>query len=200
MKNQKSKKIIFGILSTVFVAGLNQEAHAAFSVGPLTFGPFVDPSLTYEKGDGNVNYPASFSSGKGELDGFGIGARAGVHVSEIVFVGIDARYSMLKYKDTTANYDESATAFNWGPVAGVQMPIAGLRVWGSYIIGGELDPDSGNSFDVKFKGVDGYRVGAGVRVLITSLNLEYQKLSYDEVMPCPPTSYHLSSRVSPKIV
>ena len=177
MKNQKSKINFLGILSALLVVGFNQTAQAE-----LSFGPFVEPSVTYERGDTGVNYPSPFSNRNGELEGFGVGARAGAHVGEIFFVGIDGRYSMPTYKDPAANYDETAKAINWGPVVGVQMPEYGLRVWGTYIAGGELDPDSGSSFDVKFKGAEGYRVGAGVRVKITSLNLEYQKIDYDEAV------------------
>lgn len=54
----------------------------------------------------------------------------------------------------------------------------GLRVWGGYVMGGELDPEKDKNVDAKFKDAKGYRVGAGIKLGIASLNLEYQDLKY----------------------
>jgi hypothetical protein len=62
------------------------------------------------------------------------------------------------------------------------MPDIGLRVWGSYIVESELDPKGSGNFDFKFNKGTGWRVGAGFRVAIVSLNLEYQKLEYDRTV------------------
>lgn len=169
----KINKIIWGLtlfLSLVLAPALKAE----------TYGLFVEPALTYERTDSDVNYPSPFANSSGDIEGFGVGARAGFHLGEIFFLGIDGRYSMLDFENSVNSYDADASAINWGPVVGVQMPFVGLRVWGSYIVGGELDPDASNGLDVKFSDLSGYRVGAGVRILMVSLNLEYQDLKYED--------------------
>lgn len=142
-------------------------------------GLFVEPSLTYELGDTKINYPAPFSDSTGKLQGFGIGARLGMHVSEAIFVGLDGRYSMPKFTDSSVSYDAAATAMNYGPVVGIQMPDIGLRLWGAYVLGGDVNPDASGNLDVKMTGAQGYRLGAGFRIAALSLNLEYQDLRYD---------------------
>jgi hypothetical protein len=62
----------------------------------------------------------------------------------------------------------------------MQMPNLGMRLWGSFILGGELNPDKSGSFDIKFLKASGYRLGAGFRFLAVSLNLEYQELKYGQ--------------------
>ncbi len=126
-----------------------------------------------------MNYPSPLSNSSGELDGLGLGLRVGFHVSEIVFLGADVRYTKSQFTDSSVSYDSESTGTNWGPVVGVQMPIVGLRVWGSYILGSELDPEKDGSFDVKFTKGTGYRLGAGFRLTAISLNLEYQQIKYD---------------------
>lgn len=156
------------------------QATLAQETGISPMGLFIEPSLTHELGDTSVNYPSPFSNSSGRAEGFGLGARVGFHLIEVMFVGIDLRYSMPQFKDSSVQYDAKAISTNWGPVVGLQMPIVGLRIWGSYILGGELDPESSGGFDVKFQKANGYRVGAGFRLLPISLNLEYQQLKYDE--------------------
>lgn len=145
-----------------------------------TAGLFIEPALTYERSDSTVNYPAPFANSSGHVDGFGIGARLGFHLNEVFFLGVDGRYSMPKFKDSS--YNAKAVATNWGPEAGIQMPNFGLRLWGTIILGGSLNPDSSGGFDLKFKDTSGYRVGAGFRVAIVSLNLEYQHLKYGQTV------------------
>lgn len=141
-------------------------------------GLFFEPSLTYEYSDTSVNYPSPFANSTGKSDGFGLGARFGFHLQEIFFLGVDGRYSMPKFKDSSVNYDASATSNNWGAVIGMQMLDIGLRVWGSYLFAGELNPEKSGSFDVNFKDLKGYRIGAGFRIQELSLNLEYQDVKY----------------------
>jgi opacity protein-like surface antigen len=143
-------------------------------------GIFIEPALTYERSESTVNYPEPFANSSGNVDGFGIGARLGFHLNEVVFLGVDGRYSMPKFKDSS--YDAKAVSTNWGPVAGIQMPNLGLRLWGSMILGGNLNPDSSGNLDIKFKDTSGYRVGAGIRFEILSLNLEYQHAKYGETV------------------
>lgn len=142
-------------------------------------GLFVEPMVTWERGRGDVNFPAPISSADTELDGFGVGARLGMHVYESFFVAADARYSWLTFKDSKLHQDTSATSWNVGPVVGIQMPtMFGLRVWGGWIVASQVDPDSDKSVDEKFESGQGYRIGAGVKLSVVSLNIEYQKIKY----------------------
>jgi len=140
-------------------------------------GLFVEPAVTYESSNSSVTMPAPLGDTTGTVNGFGLGARLGFHFEGIVFAGVDARYAMPTFKDSSG-YNASATEMNYGPVVGIQTPLVGLRVWGSYILGGELNPDKSGSFDVKFSNASGYRIGAGFRVAVVSLNLEYQEVTY----------------------
>lgn len=143
-------------------------------------GLFVEPAVTYETSDFDVAYP--FTNSQGETNGFGLGARLGFHVNDVLFLGVDGRYSKLNFEDRNSsfNYDADADQFNVAPVIGIQMPVIGLRVWGSYIVTSTLDPEQASGIDMKFSDGKGYRVGAGFRVLAVSLNLEYQKIEYDK--------------------
>ena len=144
-------------------------------------GLFIEPGVTYERGNTRTDWPLVSNDSTGESNGLGLMARLGFHVADIVFVGLDGRYSMPNFKDSSVNYSAEATQFNWGPVVGVQTPVLGIRVWGGYVAGGWLDPKASGSFDVKLEDGQGYRVGAGLRFLMLSLNLEYQNLKYNKL-------------------
>jgi len=143
-------------------------------------GVFVEPALTYQLGETSTNYPAPISNSTGTVEGIGIGARLGFHASEVFFLGLDLRYSAPQFRDSSVNYDAKSTSTNWGPVVGIQMPVVGLRVWGSAILGGELNPERSGSTDVNFQNASGYRIGTGLRLSAVSLNLEYQQLKYGQ--------------------
>ena len=144
-------------------------------------GLFIEPMLTYENGEGDVNFPDPINNSDTEIDGFGLGARLGFHVLESVFIGADGRYSLPRFKDSSLDQDVKSKAWNYGPVVGVQMPTTiDLRVWGSYIIDGSIDPEKDQDVDEKFSSANGYRIGAEIKLGITSINLEYQKLKYDK--------------------
>lgn len=164
------KKIII-FASTAFIA---LPALAAESGGL-----FVEPLVSYEKGSSDIDYPSPFTNSSGDINGFGVGARLGVHFADVVFLGLDGRYMKPKFKDSTNSMNSDSSGYNYGAVLGVQTPVVGLRVWGTYIIGGQLDPDEDNSVDLKFSDAKGYRVGVGFRLAIVSLNVEYQDLKYD---------------------
>lgn len=161
----------------------------AFTFALLTMTPvlaspgglFVEPMITYEAGDATVNFPAPFGSSESTVNGFGVGARMGVHIIETVFVAGDLRYSLPNYENKNTGIITDASAFNYGIVAGVQMPtLLGLRVWAGYILGGGMDPERSRGVDLNFVDADGYRVGAGLKVAVVSLNLEYQHMNYGE--------------------
>ncbi len=144
-------------------------------------GLFIEPILTYEKGNGEIDFPSPINSSNTDVDGFGVGARVGFHVYESIFLGADGRYSMPQFKDTSLNQDVKAKAWNYGPIVGLQMPTTlAIRVWGGYIMDGQLDPEKDQNVDEVFKKAHGYRVGAGIKLGIVSLNVEYQDLAYDK--------------------
>ncbi len=165
----KSKNLILATLLSFF----SLASTSASAVGGL----FAEPILTYETGNSTIDSP-TFNSSSGTVNGVGIGGRIGFHLSEIIFLAADLRYAKPTYKNSANNMDSTSTSFNHGPVVGIQTPLIGLRVWGSYILGGELNPEESNNVDLKFAGAQGYRVGAGLQLILLSLNLEYQDLSY----------------------
>lgn len=154
---------------------------SAFAKTEKKAGFFVEPMVTYEKGDGDVKLPAPFNKSGTDLNGFGVGARLGFHINEAIFIGADGRYSMPQFKDDELGQKTNATAWNYGPVVGIQTPTdIGLRIWGGYVMDAQLDPDKDKDVNLKFSDGTGYRVGAGVKLGITSVNLEYQDLTYDK--------------------
>jgi hypothetical protein len=161
------------LVIAIFATGINVNAQS-------DVGLFLEPAITYEIGNTDANYPSPLSNSSGTSEGFGLGARIGMHVYESFFVGIDGRYSMPNFKDSSVNYDAKSASTNYGPVIGMHMPDMGLRLWGTYIFDGDLNPDRSGSFDVKVQSAEGFRVGAGFRMEAFSLNIEYQELSYDD--------------------
>jgi hypothetical protein len=159
------------LLALGFVGALGQTAHAD--------GILFEPAVTYEMGDTSVNYPSPISSSSGTARGLGFGARVGMHIANVFLLGIDGRYSIPQFKDSSVSYDAPSVSTNWGPTLGFQMPIVGLRVWGTYIAAAELNPDKSGSLDVKFTKGTGYRVGTGFHFILVSVNLEYQQVKYD---------------------
>ncbi|MBC7538507.1 MAG: hypothetical protein H7281_06790 [Bacteriovorax sp.] len=166
-------KIFIGL---ILISSLAPAAHASES----KYGLFVEPAITYEVGDNTVNFPSPLSNSTGSTNGLGLGARVGFHLYDVLFLGLDGRFSMPNFKNSSRDYDASSVAANWGPVIGMQTPVVGLRVWGSIILGGSLDPERSGNFDVKFTDGSGFRIGAGFLVSLVSLNLEYQHIDYDK--------------------
>lgn len=160
----------------ILVSGLSVNAAIADVAGL-----FFEPMITYEQGDSKINYPEPMDDSSGKIRGFGTGARLGVHIFDSLFIGVDGRYSWVKFEDSSFDQNTDAKSWNYGPVLGVQMPtIIGLRVWAGYILDGEVDPKKDNGYDAKYTDGKGYRVGAGVNVGSVSLNLEYQHIRYDD--------------------
>lgn len=167
------KLIAAGFLVTAFTG----MAHAEDEISKG--GLFVEPSVTYQTGKTTVSYPGPLNDSDEDVKGLGLGVRLGMHVYESVFLAADARYAMPTYDSSALGTSADATAYNAGVTLGVQTPLAGIRVWGTYILAGELNPKDLNGFDVKFNDLKGYRVGAGIYVGIVSLNVEYQDAKYD---------------------
>ncbi|MGE3759370.1 MAG: outer membrane beta-barrel protein [Pseudobdellovibrionaceae bacterium] len=182
--------IVSLILAT---AGLTASADEVNPDGGL----FVEPGVTYQIYDSTIQWPAPFSNSTGKVQGWGVMGRFGLHVDSVFFVAVDARFSLPHFKDSSVNYDASATQWDLGPSVGVQMPwVVGLRLWATYVATSQLDPKSSGNFDVKMNDGKGYRVGAGFKLAIVSLNLEYQKVDYDniKVQSAGPLSGQLNSK------
>jgi len=143
-------------------------------------GFFVEPMVTYEMGDGDVNYPGPVNGVNADVDGFGAGLRLGGHLGDWLFLAADGRFSFPSY-DIAGLGDVDAEAWNVGATLGAQMPwLVGLRAWGTWVFAGELDPDAQGLVDANFKGGTGWRAGVGLKLAFASLNVEYQDLTYDE--------------------
>lgn len=142
-------------------------------------GLFVEPMLTYQTGNVNINWPAPLKDSDESLKGFGLGVRLGGHIYESVFIGVDGRYAKPTYDSSALGASGSADAYDAGVTLGVQTPLYGIRVWGTYILTGTLNPEEIKGVDAKFSDLKGYRVGAGIYVKSVSINLEYQDAKYD---------------------
>lgn len=143
-------------------------------------GFFVEPGVSYEFSSATIDYPGPFTTSDGRVYGLGLFARLGFHFEEMLFGAFDARYSRPTFKDTTHSLEASANSYNFALLAGVQTPVAGLRLWASYVFAGGINPEVySNSLDMNYTGASGFRVGAGLYFMILSLNLEYQSIAYD---------------------
>lgn len=143
-------------------------------------GVFFEPMLLGSSEDFSMKsaqLPFATSDTSGTATGYGLGLRLGVHLSEF-FIGVDGRYDREEMKDSfyqTTNAD----VFNYGPTIGVQMPYVGLRLMGTYVMGGQFNADPGISgLQLDFQKPTGWRAGLGFHIMSISLNLEYQDLTY----------------------
>ncbi len=146
-------------------------------------GFYVEPAVTYETETLNVRFPGPANDSNETVAGFGLGARLGMHAYDIAFLALDARYSKPNYSSAALSSSTDSSAYNYGVTLGVQTPLLGIRVWGTYIIDGMLDPGDlrflGTTVNAKYSGMNGYRVGAGLYVAAISINLEYQDARYN---------------------
>lgn len=152
-------------------------ATAAITSAAQAEGLFVEPAITYESGNNNITWPVVGNS-TGDTKGPGFDLKLGGHVADTLFLALDASYSKPGFTNSSVSYDASADKNLFGVVVGAQMPIVGLRLWGGYIFDGQMDPAASNGYDVKFTRAQGYKLGAGFRVLMVSLNVEYADVKY----------------------
>ncbi len=150
---------------------------------PISSGGFyIEPMLTGTREDETIKtsqLPIINQDTSGESNGFGVGLRMGGHVSEILLLGVDARYSKMTLNDSFYNKAD-ADVYNVAPFVGLQTPLFGIRVIAGYVVAGENNPTSGvQGLDVKFSRAAGWRIGAGIHVLAFGVNLEYQDLTYN---------------------
>ena len=154
------------VTSGLFVLTPSQSQAVAADDGGL----FLEPGVTYQFNTDDQQ----------DLRGLGLMFRLGYHIDELIFLGADARYSFLEYGNDTANFESDATSYNLAPVVGIQMRDIGLRAWGSWVVLGNLDPDSSNGTDVNFEEAQGFRIGGGYHIYSFSVNLEYERINYND--------------------
>lgn len=151
-------------------------------------GLFVEPALTYESGDNNIVWTGTTSS-TGTTKGAGFDLKLGGHVADILFLALDGSYSKPTFTNSSVDYSAAADESLFGVVLGAQMPIVGLRLWGGYIFDGTLDPAASNGYDAKFSRAQGYKLGAGFRVLLVSLNIEYSDVKFNSEFQTAPLGF-----------
>lgn len=160
---------ILVLLTTVFLT--SQQAAAGF---------YIEPGITYEKGDNKLDWPSPLNDSTGNTKGLGVDLKLGFHVASTFFAGVEAAYSKVRFEQSATDYAADASSTLYGAILGAQMPVAGLRIWAGYIFGGDLDPDESGGVDVKFTGAHGPKVGIGIKIFMVSLNLEYMDLEYND--------------------
>lgn len=146
-------------------------------------GVAIEPMLIFGRDDATIKtsqLPVIQDDTSATSENFGAGLKLGMHVGQIVTLGADGRYSRNKLSDS-AYGNASGDKWTLGPYVGAQMPVAGLRLFGTWVLAGDFDPEAGNQgFNVRFKDPQGYRVGAGFHVGPVSLNLEYESLKFNK--------------------
>lgn len=144
-------------------------------------GLALEPMLIYGQETANIRTSQlpiiSDDTTAGEKSA-GIGLKLGGHIAGILTAGVDGRYSRTRLSDSSYGETEG-DKYTVGPTLGVQMPVAGLRVWGTYVVAGGYDPSAGaQGFDLRFNDPRGYRMGVGFHIGAVSLNLEYEDLTF----------------------
>ncbi len=146
-------------------------------------GFFLEPILFVSKEDSAIKssqLPIINDDTTGNSTGYGVGLRLGGHVSEILLLGVDARYAKMQTDDSFYN-NANADVYNIAPMIGLQTPFFGIRLLAGYVAIGESNPTASNQgVDLKFKEASGLRLGAGVYIAAISINLEYQDLTYNK--------------------
>ncbi|MEN0059780.1 MAG: outer membrane beta-barrel protein [Bdellovibrio sp.] len=164
-------------------------------------GFYIEPGITYEKGDSELTWPSPLNNSTGDIKGLGFNLKLGFHVNSAFFMGLDGSYSKPKFENSATDYSADASSTLYGAVIGAQMPVAGLRLWGGYIFGGDLNPEEDGAVDVKFEGARGPKVGVGIKIFMISINFEYMDLEYDKSVleKAGPVSGELDSKFKNKV-
>ncbi len=150
--------------------------------GPGLGGFFIEPGIRYDNLSGELDLPAPFGVSDVEAEGVGANLRVGFHLLDVMFLAAEGNYSQMHIKnDGGDRYSADGSAHSYGPTLGFQTPWAGIRVWGTYIVNGEFDPTSHNGINLKFKDLNGYKVGLGARFKSFGASVEYQDATYNDV-------------------
>ena|SRR5665213_2934407 len=141
-------------------------------------GLFLEPGISYQLSNSNSDYSGALRNSSASTKGFGVLARAGIHVYDRFFVAADARYAILNFTDNANNFSANASSWDIAPVVGLQMADSGARIFVGYVLAGNLDPQSSNGIDPSYGNATGWRVGAGLKIQHISVNIEWQRLHY----------------------
>lgn len=163
------------LFSSVPAFALTDETGTSMSGGT---GLFLEPGVTYQTTNSNVDYGSGVGNSSASTRGFGAVVRGGIHVYERFFIAADGRYAMLKFADNASNYDVDATSWDVAPTVGMQMADWGARLYAGYVLAGNLDPKGVNNTNLEFQDATGWRFGAGLKVKHFSVNIEWQRLHY----------------------
>ncbi|WP_413289863.1 hypothetical protein [Bdellovibrio sp. HCB337] len=158
-------KVLIG--SLIFLCTFS--AHAGF---------LLEPGLTYEKADNTIAWPSPLTTSTGSSSGLGFNLKAGWSFG-LLYLALDAGMSSPTFKNSAVDYDASASSTLYAGILGVDLPL-GFRVWGGYVFDGSLDPKASNGYDVVFKKANGYKLGAGFKLIFVSFNFEYMDLQYTD--------------------
>jgi hypothetical protein len=173
-------------MKLIKIAGFSVIALLAFtksaSADGKMLGFYIEPGLTYETGNWTASFPAPFNNTSGTTQGFGLELKGGLHFAEIFFAGLDAMGSQPTFNNPGNSYNAPSTETSLGVIAGLQMPITGLRAWAGYLFSGTLDPQASNGTDFKFQNGTGYKLGVGFQITMISLNLEYIAMNYPQTV------------------
>lgn len=175
--------LISALLIVTSLASHAQESSRTSAPGSSNsnLGLAVEPMVLYMQESSHFRssqLPVISDDTSGRARGPGFGLKLGGHFAGIVTAGVDGRYAKTQMSDSSYG-DAEASRYTVGPTVGVQMPILGIRLFGTYIPWGQYDPDAGTrELDVKFTDPVGYRLGVGFHIAMVSLNLEYENLKF----------------------
>lgn len=164
MKKQMLMIVIF-VVASFGVKTQAQDANPG--------GPYLEPNIYYQVGQAYFSSPSNIISYNGKLEGFGVGTKAGFHVWEIGFAGLDVMYMLPRFTDTEGRYSTNTRTWLVGFMAGAQMPIVGFRVWAGFLPFGQTDQDRDRGYEIKLSNPNLFKLGAGFAIMPFSINLEY---------------------------
>ncbi len=164
-------------------------ATPAFAISAFDY--LVEPYLGYRVAGGSTVGPGIYASpaaAYAQYSGFTLGARAGVHFLDLVFLAVDASHSPSLSIKTTATGDNfhltptapvmtfGAANTQVGLVAGVLVPLINIRFWLGYHFLDHLTGTNSatlNGFSLK--------IGASMPIFVFfSLNAELISSSYSQ--------------------
>lgn len=177
--------LVASMISLISFAAAAQDGSTSASTDEIRsrrdLGLAIEPMLIYQQEDAKIRtsqLPVISDDTSATSRGYGFGLKLGGHIGDILTAGVDGRY-MQTTLDDSAYGKARTTKYSVGPTVGVQMPIVGLRLFGTYVLAGAVDPEAGTQdVDVRFRDPRGYRLGAGFHIGPISLNLEYENISY----------------------
>jgi hypothetical protein len=145
-----------------------------------TGGLFIEPAILGSRQDADIESSLTGADTNGTSNGFGVDLKLGGHVNEMFFLAASGRYERTQLEGSAYD-DADADVWTVGPTVGLQAPVFGLRLWGTYVLDGSYNPEAGaQDVNLRFDDPYGWRVGAGIRLSTVSLNLEYEDLTYQK--------------------